>query len=112
MPAIQDEIWAAAWVACLKKAGTAESSPLWTKNDLPSSQVVVEDEMVEEEDSLDRELNAQVSGQPGVVADQVDKVTNLGQKEASGGPNEESTVVEDTSAQASPPAIQDLTIEE
>lgn len=71
-----------------------------------------EEVIVEEEDSLDRELNAHVSEQPGAVADQIDEVTNPGQKETSGGPNEESTVVEDTPAQASPLAIQDLTVEE
>lgn len=108
MPTIQDEIWAAAWAACLKKAGVAETSPLWTENYLPSS--VVEEE--EEEGSLDRELNTNVSEQQVADADQVVDMTNLGQKEASDGPTGVSTAVEDTPAQATPPPLQDLIVDE
>ncbi|XP_058181883.1 uncharacterized protein LOC131300182 [Rhododendron vialii] len=38
MPAIQDQIWASCWEACLTKVGVAEDSPLWVENDLPSRQ--------------------------------------------------------------------------
>lgn len=61
MPKIQDEIWTAAWAACLIKAGVAETSSLWAENDLPSTMTIPEEEFAEEEDSLDRELNAEVS---------------------------------------------------
>lgn len=63
MPKIQDEIWTAARAVCLTKAGVAETSPLWTENDLSSTMTVSEEEFAEEEDSLDRELNAEVSKQ-------------------------------------------------
>lgn len=113
MPPIQDEIWAAAWATCLKKVGVAELSPLWTENDLPSSQVFVEDEPVEEEgDSLDRELNARVSEQPAADAEQGEDVTNLGQKEAGGGPNDDSTVVEDTTTEVTFVHVLNLIIDE
>lgn len=60
-----------------------------------------------------RGLNAHVSEQPDATADQGDELTSPGQKEASGGLNEGSMIVEDTPTQAaSPPAIQDLTVEE
>lgn len=39
MPAIQDQIWAAGWEACLTKAGIAEDSPLWVENDLLSGRL-------------------------------------------------------------------------
>ncbi|KAF7131633.1 hypothetical protein RHSIM_Rhsim09G0065600 [Rhododendron simsii] len=73
---------------------------------------LTEEEILEEEDSLDRDLNAQVSEQPSAGANQIKEVTNPGQMEASGDPTKGSTVVEDTPIQASPPAIQDLTAEE
>jgi hypothetical protein len=36
MPAIQDQIWAASWEACLTKVGVADDSVLWVENELPS----------------------------------------------------------------------------
>jgi hypothetical protein len=36
MPAIQDQIWAASWEACLSKVGVADDSVLWVENELPS----------------------------------------------------------------------------
>ncbi|KAF7127613.1 hypothetical protein RHSIM_Rhsim11G0011300 [Rhododendron simsii] len=71
-----------------------------------------EEEVVEEEDNLDRELNAHVFDQLGAGADLTEEVTNPSQKEASGGHAEDSTVVEDTSAQSFLPAIQYLIAEE
>lgn len=70
-----------------------------------------EEEVVKEEDSLDKELDASVSEQPSVDADQNVEGTNHGQKEASGGLADGSTAAEDTPAQVSPPRIQDLTEE-
>lgn len=61
MRALQDEIWAAAWATCLTKAGVSETSPLWAKNDLPSTMVIPEEEFVEEEDCLDRGPNVEVT---------------------------------------------------
>ncbi|KAF7128983.1 hypothetical protein RHSIM_Rhsim10G0124800 [Rhododendron simsii] len=82
------------------------------ERDLPSMQCIVEEEITEEKegDSLDRELNAHVSDQLVAYAKQNEEVTNLGQKEASGGPTDESTVAEDTPAQVT--LVQDLTTDE
>lgn len=114
MPGIQDEIWAAAWAAALTKAGVAEASPLWNENDLPSTQVKGEDEIVEgeEEDSLDRELNAHASEQPAAYTEQVEDVTNLGHKEASGGRDDDITVVGDITAEVTLVPVLNLTINE
>lgn len=68
MPSIQDEIWAAAWATCLKKAEVPEASSLWRENDLPSTMATPNEEFTEEEDSLDKELNANVSEQQGADA--------------------------------------------
>ncbi|KAI8550679.1 hypothetical protein RHMOL_Rhmol06G0126600 [Rhododendron molle] len=57
MPGIQDQVFEAGWLACLKKSGTAESSPLWTEIDFPSIQVVEEQEEVVEEDNLEPNAN-------------------------------------------------------
>ncbi|XP_058181185.1 uncharacterized protein LOC131299615 [Rhododendron vialii] len=105
MPVIQDQIWVAAWTACLTKARTTKASPLWTENDLTSIMAAQNKEIAEEEDSLDKELDANVSEQHGVDADQNVEGTNPGQKEASGGPTDGSTVVEDTPAQTSHPLV-------
>ncbi|KAF7117120.1 hypothetical protein RHSIM_RhsimUnG0003100 [Rhododendron simsii] len=39
--------------------GAPETSPLWTENDLPSSVAMPDEDVAKEEDSLNRELNAQ-----------------------------------------------------
>ncbi|KAF7139792.1 hypothetical protein RHSIM_Rhsim06G0114700 [Rhododendron simsii] len=44
MPIIQDEVWAATWAACLKKAGVLETSPLWAENNLPSTVAMPEED--------------------------------------------------------------------
>lgn len=80
MRMLQDEIWAAAWVACLTKAGIAETSPLWIENDLLSIVAIPEEELAEEEeDSLDGQLNVKVFEQMADHAGQEDEdFTNLG----------------------------------
>ncbi|KAF7150001.1 hypothetical protein RHSIM_Rhsim02G0153900 [Rhododendron simsii] len=83
-----------------------ENSP----NKLLSSFMV--NSVKEEEDSLGRELNANVSEQQVANADQTANMSNPSQREASGGLPDESTSMEDTSAQASPHAVQDLTVDE
>lgn len=83
MPSIQDEIWAAA----LTKVVVPETSPLWVENDLPSN-VLVHEEHAEKEDSLDKELNAEITEQTTKDAAQIDEdVSNPGHKEVSGGNN-------------------------
>lgn len=112
MPTIQDEVWAATWAACLKKASVPETSPLWAENDLPSTVAMPEEDFAEEEDSLNEELNA---GYPVQSADDVvqegENVPTPGRKEASGGNNADSTVAEVNTVQATPAPIQDLTLE-
>ncbi|KAF7129126.1 hypothetical protein RHSIM_Rhsim10G0114300 [Rhododendron simsii] len=96
MLVIQDEIWAVAWAACLQNAGVVELSPLWTENDFPSTIATPNEEFAEdEEDSLDKELNVNISEQHNANAKQNDEATNPGQKEAGGEPNEESTTAVD-----------------
>lgn len=63
------------------------------------------EETMEEEDSLDRELNAQVSEQLGGDGDQTEEVTNPGHKEASGGHSEEGTATENVTAPVPPSAV-------
>lgn len=112
MPALQDDIWATAWAACLTKAGVSETSPLWAENDLSSTMVIPEEEFVEEEGSLDTGLNVEVSEQTatgGVQGGEDD--SNPGHKETSGGNNVESTAMEVNTVQATPAAVQDLTLE-
>lgn len=61
-PTIQDKIWVVAWATALTMAGVPEMSPLWTENDFPSTAAIPNEKLdEEEEDSLDRELNANVS---------------------------------------------------
>lgn len=104
MPTIQDEIWAAARVAGLTKAGVSETSPLLIKNDLPSSMTVHEEEHNEEEDSLDKELNAEITEQTADDAIQNDEdVSNPGHKEVSGGNNANNTATGDIPVQLSYP---------
>lgn len=74
MPKIQDEFGQA---ACLTKAEVAKTSPLWIENNLTSTQVIPEEEFAVEEDSLDRELNAETPEQLAADADQEPRdVTN------------------------------------
>ena len=102
MPGIQDQVFAAGWTACLKKSGAEESSSLWTEIDLPSIMAAQdEDEVVEEEDSLDEGLNANIPEQQNAGADQIAEGINTGQKEASDGPTDGSTAAEAVPAQTS-----------
>ena len=95
MPVIQDQVFAAGWTACLKKSGVAESSSLWAEIDLPSVMAAQnEEEVLEEEDSLDEELNANIPEQQNAKASQTAERTNTGQKEASVGPTDGSTAAE------------------
>jgi hypothetical protein len=114
MPGIQDQVFAAGWTACLKKSGAEESSPLWTEIDLPSNVAEQEEEeVVEEEDSLDAALNAGASEQHGADAEQSTAVSNPGQQEAGGGPTDEGVNAEAVPAQTpTPVAVQDLTVDE
>ncbi|KAF7129768.1 hypothetical protein RHSIM_Rhsim10G0122900 [Rhododendron simsii] len=78
----------------------------------PDNLLAPNEELAEEEGgSLDKDLNANVSEQHSTEAEQIGKASNPGQKEASGGSNNGSTVVEDTHAQVTPPPLQDQTIE-
>ncbi|KAF7120620.1 hypothetical protein RHSIM_Rhsim13G0133400 [Rhododendron simsii] len=81
MPVIQDQIWVAAWLAYCQGGRY-----------------------------LDKKLNANVFEKHGADAVQNVEGTNPGQKEASGGPIDGSTAVEDTGAQTSPPPV--LTVDE
>jgi dsDNA-specific endonuclease/ATPase MutS2 len=113
MPGIQDQVFAAGWTACLRKIGTAESSPLWTEIELPSIMAAQgDDDTVEVEDSLDAELNANVPEQQGADAAQSVEVTNPGQKEASGGPTDGSTAAEVVPDQVPPPSAQDPSLDQ
>lgn len=109
MPTIR----AAVWAAGLTKAGVPETSSLWIENDLPSSMMVLEEEHDEGEDSLDKELNAEITKQTAVDAVQSDEdVSNPSHKEVSGENNADNTTTRDIPVQATPAPVQDLTQEE
>lgn len=59
MPAIQDQIWAAGWEACLVKIGAPDESILWVENDLPSKQAAAAAPELEEDpvDDIDQAID-------------------------------------------------------
>lgn len=110
------------------KSGTADDSPFWVENDLPSKQAQPSGDL---EQNLEYDLEEQIEnfartdGTPtesittpsehSPVVQEGHNVTVHGQKEASGGPNVDGVAEGNTAnpaEQIAPPVTQDLTLKQ